>query len=502
MKRWPIAFVLLLVGALLGGLAGRSLLHGQPPLTTPVPKELTSYRDVVKKILPAVVSIEGKSPATQAKARPPRKRPSADDLQQLPPEFRRFFEDFGQAPFDTEPSPHLGFGSGFIVDAKGVILTNNHVVDGAREVVVTLQDGRTFTSHDVKTDPMTDLAIVRVETKEALPYLQLGDSGALEIGDRVLAVGAPFGLRGTVTAGIISSKGRNLGMNKYEDFLQTDAAINPGNSGGPLVNLQGQVIGINSAIKSRSGGWQGIGLAVSSNLAKNVMEQLEQNGAVRRGYLGVHIKDIANRDLADRLGVPKDGGVLVAQVDKGTPGAKAGLKDGDVITALAGKPVHDSHDLQMAVASLPPGKPVELSVVRDGKAMNLQATIEEQPKDFATREESSQPAPRSRNRNAMSVDKVGVQATDLTQAQADRLGLRDTQGALITRVEEDSVAAVAGLQEGMLVTKVDRQPVKNAAAFKEAVEKASLDKGVLLQVESPEGGTSFVLLKATAGATK
>jgi serine protease Do len=508
MRRWSVPVVVLLAGLLVGGIAGHSLLQGQTPkaqapAVTPVPKEMTSYRDVVKKVLPAVVSIEGKSLAKPVKAQAPRKRPPVQD-EQIPPEFRRFFEDFGQMPFDVEPSPQLGFGSGFVVDPKGVILTNNHVVDGAETVLVTLQDGRTFTSKNVKKDPLTDLAIVRVEAKEPLPSLPLGDSGAVEIGDRVLAVGAPFRLRGTVTSGIISSKGRNLGMNKYEDFLQTDAAINPGNSGGPLVNLEGQVIGINSAIKSRSGGWQGIGLAVSSNLARNVMEQLEKNGAVRRGYLGVHVRDIPDRDVAARLGVPKDGGVLVAGVADNTPGAKAGLKDGDVITALDGKPVRDGHDLQIMVASLPPGKTFDLNIVRDGKPETLKVTIEEQPKDFFKKDaRGEEAAPRSATQNAVRVDKVGVKVADLTKAGADRLGFRpDEAGALVVQVDEDSIAAGGGLQPGVLVTKVDRKPVKSAAEFKEAVEKASLDKGVLLRVESPENGVNFVLLKAPAAAEK
>jgi len=499
MKRWPIAIVLLLAGLLVGGVTGLSLLKGQPPVAMPVPKELTSYRDVVKKVLPAVVSIEGKPAATPVKAKQPaRRQPS--DTQQPPDEFRHFFDDFGPMPFgsDNDSTPHLGFGSGFLVDPKGVILTNNHVVDGASQVVVTLQDGRRFTSKDIKTDQMSDLAIVRLDTKEDLPFLRLGDSNAMEIGDRVLAVGAPFRLQGTVTAGIISSKGRNLGMNIYEDFLQTDAAINPGNSGGPLVNLQGEVIGINAAIKSRSGGWQGIGLAVSSNLAKNVMEQLEKNGTVQRGFLGVHIKDILDRDLAARLGVPAEGGVLVAQVESHGPAAKAGVKDGDVITALAGKPVHNTHDLLLTVATLTPGKAVELQMVRDGKPLTLQATVQEQPKDFAQRETSAQSRPRDRSQKSLSVDRIGVQVTDLTRAQADRLGFRDTVGALVTKVDSEGIAATAGLADGMLVTKEDRQPVKNAAAFKDVVEKASLEKGILLQVDSPDGGVNFILLKAAA----
>jgi serine protease Do len=487
MRRWLTAFVVLLAGLLVGGVAGVSLLHGEPakaPVLTPIPKELTSYRDVVKKVLPAVVSIEGKTAVAQAQPKTSRKRAQPND-QQIPEEFRRFFGDFGEMPFGDErnPAPHLGFGSGFLVDPHGVVLTNNHVVDGASEVIVTLQDGRKFTSKDIKTDPMTDLAIVRLDNnKETLPYLELGDSNAMEIGDRVLAVGAPYRMRGTVTAGIVSSEHRNMGMNAYEDFIQTDAAINPGNSGGPLVNLRGEVIGINSAIKSVSGGWQGIGLAVSSNLAKNVMEQLEKNGTVHRGYLGVHIQTLNNADLAARLGAPKEGGVLVTEVEKGTPGAKAGLKEGDVITALDGHPVHDGQDLRKEIASTAPGKQVNMSVVRDGKTETLKATIEEQPKDFAAKEQQEEPAaPRNRNRKMVTVDKIGVEVSDVTKAQADQLGFRDNAGALVVKVDENSVAAEGGLEKGLLVRKVDRKPVKSAAEFKAAVEKGSLDKGLLLQ---------------------
>ena len=284
MKRWSVAFVCLTAGALAGTYIAAPYLHGQNPAPNvpPIPKELTSYRGIVERVLPAVVSIEARSKATKVRQSLPKRnirpdgRPLPEEFRrQIPEEFRRYFDEKGQ-PFDDTPegpSPKLGFGSGFIVDPKGVILTNNHVVDGADQVTVELQDGRKFTSKDIKTDRKTDLAIVRIEiaTASRCPFLELGDSEQMEIGDRVLAVGAPFGLTGSVTHGIISAKGRNgLNMNMYEDFLQTDAAINPGNSGGPLVNLEGKVVGINSAIKSRSGGFQGVGLAIASNLAKNV----------------------------------------------------------------------------------------------------------------------------------------------------------------------------------------------------------------------------------------
>jgi serine protease Do len=380
MSRWSIPVATLLVGAILGTFVAGPFLKGQQVPATPpaIPKELTSYRDVVKKVLPAVVSIESRA---KTPARKSGKRPLPDDGR-IPDDLKKFFDDpqREQAPGDGEQD--LGFGSGFLVDAKGVILTNFHVVDGADEVEVQLTDGRKFTSKDIKTDPKTDLAIVRIDAKAPLPYLELGDSGQMEIGDRVLAVGAPFGLTGTVTHGIVSATGRSLRLNTYEDFLQTDAAINPGNSGGPLINLEGRVIGINSAIKSRSGGFQGVGLAVASNLAKNVLEALERDGVVHRGYLGVQIKDVIDADLAKKLGVEKEGGVLVTQVFDKSPGEKAGLQEGDVITSLGGKAIKEGRGLQTVVAGLPLGKPVDVTVVRDGKVKVLQVTVEEQPQDF------------------------------------------------------------------------------------------------------------------------
>ena len=278
-RRSIVPICLILVG-LAGGFVAGPVLHGQNASVATAPQELTSYRNIVKQVLPAVVSIESRvKPKTKTTAQKgqDRKRTPFDD--QVPEEFRRFFEEFQQQPFQMpEETPVQGFGSGFIVDSKGVILTNYHVVAGADSVEVTLQDGRTtFTSKDIHGDRKTDLAIVRIDPKgKKLPSLELGDSATMEIGDRVLAIGAPFGLTGTVTAGIVSAKGRNgLNVNMYEDFLQTDAAINPGNSGGPLVNLEGKVIGINAAIRSRTGGFQGVGLAIPSNMAKNVIGQLD-----------------------------------------------------------------------------------------------------------------------------------------------------------------------------------------------------------------------------------
>jgi serine protease Do len=465
------------------------LLKGQAPVAPALPRELTSYRDVVKKVLPAVVSIESRAKAGR------RGRSLPDDM---PEDFRRFFQDDDE---DKAPAPRGGFGSGVIVDAKGVILTNHHVVEGASQVVVQLSDGRKFTSTDVKSDEKTDLAIVRIQAPAALPFLELGDSDAMEIGDRVLAIGAPFGLAGTVTHGIISAKDRSLQLNMYEDFLQTDAAINPGNSGGPLVSLDGKIIGINAAIKSRSGGWQGVGLAIASNIAKTVTPQLLKEGVVRRGYLGVQIKDLLESEIASRLGL-KDGehGVLVTRVFEDTPGSKAGLKEGDIIETLDGKTIHNGHELQIVVARLTVGKTIEVRGLRDGQAKTFQVKIEEQPRKFGS-PRVRVPRRIEREPDGIPIDKLGVEAIDLTADVADSMGFKEqTHGAVIAEVKRDGVADEAGLRPGTLVTKVDKKPIKSAKELSDALEAASLEKGVLLQIETPQGGTNFVLLKASKSA--
>jgi serine protease Do len=503
MKRWSLAVACLALGGLCAAFVAGPSLRGQPPAAPAPVKELTSYRDIVKKVLPAVVSIESRVKAP-ARARGNSRGRAPLDQGQIPEELRRYFEDMprSQPQDDDGAPPAMGFGSGFIVDPKGVILTNHHVVDGATQVEVTLRDGRKFVSKDVKTDPKTDLAIVRVDAKGGdLPWLELGDSEAMEVGDRVLAVGAPFGLTGSVTSGIISAKGRSLHVNMYEDFLQTDAAINPGNSGGPLVNLDGKVIGINSAIKSRTGGFQGVGLAVASNLAKNIMTQLLRDGVVHRGYLGIQIKDLENPELAGRLGLKEPYGVLVTEVFEDAPGAKSGLQEGDVIVSLAGKPVKDGRGLQTAVAGLPLNQPVDMEVFREGKPRTLHVKVQEQPREYGVVRTA---APRSveRSQDSVRLDKVGLEVTDLTAEQAEALGYKEkARGALVTRVKADSPAYEAGLRRGMLVTKVDQKPVQSAQALKDLLAKAPLEKGALLRVQSPQGGTNFVLLKATASAS-
>jgi serine protease Do len=507
MKRWSLILACVTAVVLAGTYFLGPRLLSQQATRPNIPPELYSYRDIVKRVLPAVVSIEAEAkvkPRTKMKQQPNRRQPLPFNDPRIPEEFRKFFDEFGGSPFDEMPDqqPHLGFGSGFIIDAKGVVLTNYHVVDGADHVTVQLKDGRKFTSRDIKGDKKTDLAIVRLDAKDQgpLPYLELGDSDAMEIGDRVLAAGAPFGLTGTVTHGIVSAKGRNgLQMNMYEDFIQTDAAINPGNSGGPLVNLDGKVIGINSAIKSRSGGFQGIGLAVASNLARNIVQSLIKEGVVHRGFLGIQITDLAP-EVAARLGVTKDTGVVVGDVFDGSPAGKAGIQAGDIITNIGGKAVKDGRQLQTVVAGLPLHKPVDITVLREGKAKVLPVTIEEQPNDFGT---ARAPTPRQSPETSPSVamDKLGLELNNLTPDMADELGYRkNVKGAVITNVDTGAPAWDAGLRKGMVITKVDQHAVATAGAARRALESADLNKGALLQVLSPRGGTNFVLLKAAESA--
>jgi serine protease Do len=492
MKR--LLFVFSLGMALAGAgsfAANRALVYANSG--TEVPKDLVSYKDVVKRVLPAVVSVDAKPKNGVIGAKmPSHPQMPFGNFPGLPEDLRKELERFQkQQPQMPDMAPRHAFGSGFVVDPTGVIFTNDHVVHGADEVQVTLQDGRKFTSRDIKKDPKTDLAIVRIEVKEPLPSLKLGDSDKAEIGDRVLAIGAPLGLTGSVTSGIISAKGRDIHMNMYEDFLQTDAAINPGNSGGPLVNLAGEVVGINSAIKSETGGFQGIGLAISSNLAKNVMEQLLHNGSVHRSYLGVQVQAL-DAEVAARLGMAGKSGVVLSKVMPGGPAAKCGLQDGDILTEIAGQQVKDPQSLRRIVAGLPLGKPVELTVFHDGNSKKVTMTAEEQPESFGTAAESTEAG-------VTNLGKVGVKITDLTPEKARELGYpQKTEGVLITEVEPNSVAGEAGLRSGTLLLKVDQQLVKNAAEAQQAVEKASLEKGVLLQVRTAQGGTFYVLLKSSS----
>jgi serine protease Do len=457
-----------------------------------------AFRKAADQILPSVVTIQH----TTEPRRTQRRQPDVDedfnpfgdspfgDLFRNNPQFRRFFRDMPSIPEGIQRSA----GSGVVIDASGLILTNNHVVSGGGKIRVRLSDGREFEATEVKTDPATDLAIVRIEGAGKLRPARLGNSDDMQIGDWVLALGQPFGLEGTVTAGIISAKGRGLGITERGNFLQTDAAINPGNSGGPLVNLDGEVIGINTAISSQSGGYQGVGFAIPINLAKWVSNQLAEHGSVKRAYLGVAIQPVS-QDLAGQLGVGVREGVVVSQVYPNTPAAEAGLKEGDVVVAFDGKPVNNPRDLQLMVERTEIGAKRSLEVVRDGKRMRLQIVGREQPEDFG-KVAADRATERDGEPSGTRFREVGVEVANLDAEVARQLGLKESEGVVITSVDSGSPADEAGLTDGMVVLQVNRKPVKSVAEFKKAVSEKSLEEGLLFLVRTSEG-TRFVVVKGS-----
>ena len=377
-----------------------------------------------------------------------------------------------------------------IVDPSGVILTNNHVVAGGGEIMVRLSDGREFKAFDIKTDPTADVAVLHIKSKEPLPAAKLGDSKNVEVGDWVLALGEPFGLEGTVTAGIVSAKGRGIGINEREDYIQTDAAINPGNSGGPLVNVDGEVIGINTKIFSNTGGYQGIGFAIPIDLAKWVGGQLVKSGTVHRAYLGVLIQPVS-QSLAEQFNVKVHEGVLVAQVPKNTPAAKAGMKPGDIIVAFAGNPVSSPHELQSLVEMCAANSSQTLTILRDGKQMTLNVICAERPSNADIAGSGSEEHGKTESSR---FEKLGIQAEDLTSQIAEQLGIEADHGVVITEVRSGSPAALAGLTAGMVIAEADRQPVKTVADFRKILNGKPLEKGLLMLVRTAEG-SRFVVIR-------
>jgi serine protease Do len=441
-----------------------------------------AFRQTSQTVLPSVVSIQS-TPIVQRSVQPPNGVPDGfpegffeDFLQR--PEFRRYFR-----PQSIEPSaPGAGLGSGVILDESGLILTNNHVVQGSGKVIVKLADGREFQAVDVRKDPNTDLAVVRIEKASGLVAAKLGDSERVEIGDWVLALGQPFGLEGTVTAGIVSAKGRGIGIATSENFIQTDAAINPGNSGGPLVNLDGEVIGINTAISSNSGGNQGIGFAVPVNLARWVSEQLIASGEVQRSFLGVRIQPVTH-DLAQRFGVESNRGALVTSVLDDSPAAKAGVERGDIIVMFGDRTVSSPHELQVVVQQVKPGSKQPVKVLRDGKEEVLFAVCGTLPNDLGSNKSSVEEHPGQ---------ELGFEIGDLDDDVAGRLGVANDEGVVITRVKRGSVAAAAGIATGDVISEVNRTAVSSVSEFRSAIKKSDAD-GTLLLVISPRGSRYVVL---------
>jgi len=494
----------LIVGSL-GEQKTGSLNLAQPKAKTASPEhefanQLSSaFRAAAQEVLPSVVMIrtyskmggrdENLSPFTE---NPFEGTPFEDMFQD--PSFRQFFRR-GPMP----PRVVQGLGSGVIIDPAGVILTNAHVVAQEGKVMVRLHDGREFDAVDVKTDPKTDLALVWIKGADNLKAAVLGDSDQVQVGDWVLALGQPFGLEGTVTAGIVSAKGRGLGIAFRENFIQTDAAINPGNSGGPLVNLDGEVIGINTAISTESGGYQGAGFAIPSNLAKFVATQLAETGFVRRGYLGVAIQPVEGA-LAEQLGVKPNEGVLVAEVYPNTPASEAGIKSGDVILSFAGKKVSSPNELQSFVEESEIDKPHDVQILRDGKRMTVKVTVREQPSEYGM--ERVPRRLRGGDRaipESESFAKLGIQVETLTSDVAKQLGVDVKEGVVITQVKPDSPAALAGLSEGTIIVEANRQKVSSVSELREALAAKPLSQGVLLRVITPEGLSRYIAIRVGEG---
>ena len=500
--------VIALSSAAVGALAvGMTSVEAHNPASTAEPAAVTpvwpGYADVVEKVMPAVVSVTTKRNLTEAMA----------GGQANPGEFQRFFEEFqgpgsemfkrfmerfgrGGQPFEGMPfgprgeMPMAGAGTGFIFHDNGHIATNYHVVEGADEITVTLHDGREFKAEVVGTDPDTDLAVLKIDAKGPLPHVDFGDSDKVRVGDPVLAIGNPFGLGDTVTAGIVSAEHRAIGAGRYDDFLQIDAPINRGNSGGPTFNLAGEVIGINTAIHSPTGGSVGIGFAIPSDQAKLIIDQLNEGGKVERGWLGVHIQSL-DEDLANSLGLVEAKGALVAQVTPDSPAASAGFKQGDVVLSYGGHQIDQLRDLTSAVADTKAGANTDVVVWRDGGKKTLEVEIGQMPSEEQMAALTGEKQPEQSH-----TPKLGVMLGQLTPEARQQFQLpADVQGVVVTDVQPGSPAAEKGLQAGDVILEANRKQVSDPKAVADAVRAAAEqgDNTVLLLVQR-DGQNRFVAI--------
>jgi len=470
-----------LIGAEVGGVAEQyysgvrsaqaavtSEIGGQPGAPS---SALPDFTNLAKRLGPVVVNIST-TQVRRAAEQAPTPFGGDDPLSQF---WQRFFG--GQLPQGSQRQ--TGLGSGFIIDRDGTILTNYHVVDGAQKIVVKLADGGSFDAKVLGKDQKTDIAIIKIDAGQNLPAATLGDSDRLEVGEWVMAIGNPFGLDHTVTSGIVSAKGRHIGAGPYEDFIQTDASINPGNSGGPLINLRGEVVGINTAIFSQSGGNIGIGFAIPTNMVKELLPQLKDKGAVVRGYVGVTIQQLTP-EIAESMGLKQARGALVAEVAKAGPAARAGIKSGDVIVEFNGKEIKDSSELPLQVARISPGKQVQTKILRDGKELTFPLTVGEF-KEHAV---------------VASADNgdLGLTVQPVTAGIAAELGLERVEGLVVTSVNPGSPAQEAGLQRGDVIAEINRLPVRNLNDYNRALEKTETGKSLLFLVRR-SGSSLFLALK-------
>jgi serine protease Do len=480
-KFWFVFFVGLLIVSAAGVIHFSFAAKSGSKLTQPVSAVSASqiaavpsisFADLVEKIKPAVVNIS----TTKVVKTQGRRSPFGDDF------FDRFFggDDFMRKFFGDNPREfkQRSLGSGFIITKDGYIFTNNHVVEKADKIKVRLSSGKEYDAKVIGKDSKTDIALIKINATNNLPVAELGDSDKLRVGDWVLAIGNPFGLEQTVTQGIVSAKGRVIGSGPYDNFIQTDASINPGNSGGPLFNLEGRVVGINTAIVAHG---QGIGFAIPVNMAKEVLNDLKSKGKVTRGWLGVSVQDITE-DIAANMGIKEKEGALVADVVKGDPAEKAGLRTGDIIVEIDGKKVHDTHELLRIVAGVPVGKTVVLKAVRDGKLQNFNITVaERKDQELASAQERSG-------------DYFGMTLQDITPSIAESLGLSDRSGVIVTSVQEGSPADEAGIKPRDVIIQVNKVNIKTMKDFQREMGKKGAKDGALLLVKSG-GAAHYVVVR-------
>ncbi len=450
------------------------------------------FREISHQALPSIVAIETRGKAAAMSGLDPDDEDNPlNDLFKQNPQFREFFKD---KPRQKDSQRSRGMGSGFVIDEAGAILTNSHVVRGADEVKVRTHDGHDYVVSEIKMDDHADIAILRIKDAKGLKALRFGDSDSAEIGDWVLAVGNPYDVGMTVTAGIISAKSRGLGIARREDFLQTDAAINPGNSGGPLLNLNGEVIGINTAISSRSGGSEGIGFAIPVNMVKWISQQLVAHGKVRRAYLGIQIQPLSSA-LSRLFKVPGVDGALIPYIRDGSPAADAKLQEGDVILELNGKKVATTQMLQIVVERLEIGKAYKALIVRDGEKREVPVTVREMPENFlasSNRLVNNGGRGRGRGQNQPpkeeSVAELGVKVRELTEDIARELGYETKgSGLIVSGVEPNSIAAQSGIAIGHVIERVGSKKVASAKDLEDALKSASLKEGVAVLVNTPTG---------------
>jgi serine protease Do len=442
--------------------------------------------------MPAVVNISTTQKAERQTQRPrqfpPMPGPGQGPGQPNPfggDPFEEFFRRFGPDPYPPPSGEQRSLGSGFIISQDGYIVTNNHVIGEADTITVRLSDDEEYEAKKIGSDEKTDLALIKIETKQPLPFVPFGQSSILEVGNWVMAIGNPFGLSQTVTVGIVSAKGRVIGAGPYDDFIQTDASINPGNSGGPLLNLQGEVVGVNSAIFSRSGGNIGIGFAIPIDQAKSIVDQLKEKGSVTRGWLGVMIQSVTP-ELAKSFDLPEPKGALVAEVTPDSPAAKAGLERGDIITSFKGTEIGDSRDLPSLVAQTPVGDPSAVKVLRGGTQQTFTVTLGELDDQQQAKAESGEASEKN----------WGMSVSALTPEIRQELQLKDGQkGIVVTEVEPDSPAHQAGLLRGDILEEVNRKAIESIQDFTTAISEIKEKESLLLLVRRNNFTSFFALRK-------